>query len=939
MSVDPLTYSNQSFLNGIIPNCHQSNFWVHLANPDLAFANMSSPQFIPEPDTEALLIYDGKQNSSVAQCMAISPDTMEGTYLLPQSHLPSEYQLFHVPGVGNPMSLYGPTSSMTTTGASSPCVTNMPKMLNQVPTQRQQHYHHRHHAHAKHNQGNKTRFSATGLSPYYTVVRDTKMSLSSAPSSPNAGSVIGSLGNYTVAHVPVSFSNSNAYSVPQCKGSSSSSGYSSKTSKMSTSSSLSSYSSCSSLSSSQSATGISPRKRPAEEYGNNNCRKDCYQRQSGHEVINLCSCEMCATDEVTAGVDDVTLRDATVEEFGQQQKRSKNDDDVVFVSTSLDSSGLPTANGDTSCHDVALPKRLQETYAAPKRLVRKARKPPKKKSSNRVPVQTSTHAQADSFPFVVPTSTPYHQRQDPVGRYYLRSAAKGRKQDEIALREGVSTSVYHQNPTPSTATPIVSHGAAVRAIDLNNNGDGYACTVSPRQQAPDVCATTAVAPRYHTRSQKKLKAVPPTQPPSIHHRDAASAYPSEAAVASRQSTATLPGTPTVASQPASVIQSSSANNNCKQHASVAFESSPTSSGKDPHRPSSSFKKLYDIHGIIGVGGGGTVYAGTRKADGVQVAIKQVPKAKVKRWGKLDDRVVPIEFELLYRASKTSHRGIITMLDWYERRTTYILVMERPQPVIDLFDYLNQYGALPEPAARSVFRQIAEAVIHCHANGVVHRDIKDENVILNLHTSEAKLIDFGCGTVLKEAPYTEFAGTPEFYPPEWFTHRRYEGRRVDAWSLGVLLFTMVEAEVPFQKEKDIVECNLRHKHAGRLSESCRNLIAWMLQKDPNARPTIEQALAHPWFQQSDIPPPPAHSGVMGTDEIYEKRLHFHQNGSHLTSSKPVVGGGHHKVASADSPESPPRYNQGDLSVYKQQHCQPTNSHPPPSRAGVVFHAVA
>lgn len=89
-----------------------------------------------------------------------------------------------------------------------------------------------------------------------------------------------------------------------------------------------------------------------------------------------------------------------------------------------------------------------------------------------------------------------------------------------------------------------------------------------------------------------------------------------------------------------------------------------------------------------------------------------------------------------------------MLDWFERSNAYILVMERPQPVIDLFDYLNQSGALPEATARNIFRQIARAILHCHANGVVHRDIKDENVLLNLHTSEAKLIDFGCGTVMK-----------------------------------------------------------------------------------------------------------------------------------------------------------------------------------------------
>jgi len=46
-----------------------------------------------------------------------------------------------------------------------------------------------------------------------------------------------------------------------------------------------------------------------------------------------------------------------------------------------------------------------------------------------------------------------------------------------------------------------------------------------------------------------------------------------------------------------------------------------------------------------------------------------------------------------------------MYDWFERRSSYILVMERPQPVIDLFDYLNQHGAMPEQAAKKIFRQV------------------------------------------------------------------------------------------------------------------------------------------------------------------------------------------------------------------------------------------
>ena len=69
-------------------------------------------------------------------------------------------------------------------------------------------------------------------------------------------------------------------------------------------------------------------------------------------------------------------------------------------------------------------------------------------------------------------------------------------------------------------------------------------------------------------------------------------------------------------------------------------------------------------------------------------------------------------------------------------------------------------------------QIVAAVQHIHSRKVVHRDIKDENIILNLDTGESKLIDFGCGTYLHGQNFYEFSGTPEFYPPEWFTEVRY-----------------------------------------------------------------------------------------------------------------------------------------------------------------------
>lgn len=275
---------------------------------------------------------------------------------------------------------------------------------------------------------------------------------------------------------------------------------------------------------------------------------------------------------------------------------------------------------------------------------------------------------------------------------------------------------------------------------------------------------------------------------------------------------------------------------------------------DSRERSSEFRKLYEITGVVGVGGGGTVYAGLRRYDGLKVAIKQVPKTKVKRWGRVQGRMVPIEFELLDKVSD-GHKGIVQMIDWYERRSSYVLVMERPERHIDLFDYLNKAGPIKEPVVRDVFIQILDAMIHCHNNGVLHRDIKDENILLSKRieadstsTFEAKLIDFGCGTRLKDQDYTEFAGTPEFYPPEWFRERRYNGKRASVWSLGVLLFTMTQGEVPFPKERDITRCELRFKPAIPVARHIREFIRWLLNQDERNRPTFNDIQQHAWIKE-------------------------------------------------------------------------------------------
>ena len=104
-------------------------------------------------------------------------------------------------------------------------------------------------------------------------------------------------------------------------------------------------------------------------------------------------------------------------------------------------------------------------------------------------------------------------------------------------------------------------------------------------------------------------------------------------------------------------------------------------------------------------------------------------------------------------------------------------MERPENSIDLFDYIREKGKINEQEAKIIFQQVLGAVNHIHNSGVVHRDIKDENIVLNRETGAIKIIDFGCGTLLKAAPYRDFSGTPEFYPPEWFNKRYYYARLI------------------------------------------------------------------------------------------------------------------------------------------------------------------
>ncbi|KAG9281921.1 serine/threonine-protein kinase pim-2-like [Astyanax mexicanus] len=146
---------------------------------------------------------------------------------------------------------------------------------------------------------------------------------------------------------------------------------------------------------------------------------------------------------------------------------------------------------------------------------------------------------------------------------------------------------------------------------------------------------------------------------------------------------------------------------------------------------------------------------------LQIAVKRIPIETVKRTA----QNLPLEVVLMQMVGRDqsvpeeTSSFSVELLDWSEQQQKLVLVMERPLPCSDLFDYIEERGCLQEQEAKVLLRQLVEGMIQVHTRGVLHRDLKPENLLVQTGAEGPllRLMDFGCGCLIGEDSYTEFDG--------------------------------------------------------------------------------------------------------------------------------------------------------------------------------------
>jgi serine/threonine protein kinase len=254
---------------------------------------------------------------------------------------------------------------------------------------------------------------------------------------------------------------------------------------------------------------------------------------------------------------------------------------------------------------------------------------------------------------------------------------------------------------------------------------------------------------------------------------------------------------------------------------------------------------YYIGSELGRGAYATVYKAFHRQNRRTYAIKIFPVSNLRRsptaGGHFQREVDSM--------AHMRHENLVALHDFFWDDDNFYLVLDYCSGG-DLFSYVVKHSRLDEPIAALVFSQICQGIAYCHSLGVAHRDLKPENILID-RFPHVKVSDFGlCGFVQRDEMMTTFCGSPLFSSPECLSRQEYSGPMSDIWSLGVILYGIVTGEEPWKHanmSQLVQEIHLaNYTLPDYLSASCGDLISRMLLLVPEKRLTIEQVLAHSWF---------------------------------------------------------------------------------------------
>ena len=171
--------------------------------------------------------------------------------------------------------------------------------------------------------------------------------------------------------------------------------------------------------------------------------------------------------------------------------------------------------------------------------------------------------------------------------------------------------------------------------------------------------------------------------------------------------------------------------------------------------------------------------------------------------------------------------------------------------LNMFDFvatINEHEGLGEVVGKFFLTQILEALSYMHNQGIVHRDIKAENIVVD-ENMNIRLIDFGFASYENNDNLSNYLGTPAYMAPEIKKGIQYKGTEVDIFSLAVVLFVIVRGIFPFVEAKEnnywwkllkngqIDTYFSKIDKKGKLSDEFRDLIISMLSEEGSERPTI------------------------------------------------------------------------------------------------------